>query len=68
MFWGVFLGSASVHSFNQSPVCLLQTLYPLSLINGSLDDAKTSLSSASSAIGRNLAAHQGYAMVTGEAR
>ncbi|TWW66120.1 paired box protein Pax-8 isoform X1 [Takifugu flavidus] len=41
-----------------------QTLYPLSLINGSLEDAKTSLSTASSAIGRNLSAHQGYAMVT----
>ncbi|KAK1883524.1 Paired box protein Pax-8 [Dissostichus eleginoides] len=41
-----------------------QTLYPLSLINGSLDEAKTSLSTSSSAIGRNLAAHQGYAMVT----
>ncbi|KAM9821092.1 paired box protein Pax-8 [Neosynchiropus ocellatus] len=39
-----------------------QTLYPLSLINGSLEEAKTSLSSSSSAIGRNL--HQSYAMVT----
>lgn len=45
-----------------TPVGHLQTLYPLSLINGSLDDAKTSLSTA-----RNLTAHQGYAMVTGEA-
>lgn len=43
-----------------------QTLYPLSLINGSLDEAKTSLSSSSS-IGRNLSAHQSYTMVTGEA-
>ncbi|XP_039470198.1 paired box protein Pax-8 isoform X2 [Oreochromis aureus] len=43
-----------------------QTLYPLSLINGSLDEAKTSLSSSSSAIGRNLSAHQSYTMVTGE--
>uniref|UniRef100_A0A3Q3LXP2 Paired box protein Pax-8 n=1 Tax=Mastacembelus armatus TaxID=205130 RepID=A0A3Q3LXP2_9TELE len=42
-----------------------QTLYPLSLINGSLDEAKTSLST-SSAIGRNLTAHQSYTMVTGE--
>uniref|UniRef100_A0A3P9CTG1 Paired box protein Pax-8 n=1 Tax=Maylandia zebra TaxID=106582 RepID=A0A3P9CTG1_9CICH len=41
-----------------------QTLYPLSLINGSLDEAKTSLSSSSSAIGRNLSAHQSYTMVT----
>lgn len=49
------------------PVCHLQTLYPLSLISGSLDEAKSSLSTASSAIGRNLTAHQGYAMVTGEA-
>ncbi|XP_029300071.1 paired box protein Pax-8 isoform X3 [Cottoperca gobio] len=42
-----------------------QTLYPLSLINGSLDEAKTSLSTSSSAIGRNLTAHQSYTMVTG---
>ncbi|CAJ1070325.1 paired box protein Pax-8 isoform X6 [Xyrichtys novacula] len=42
-----------------------QTLYPLSLINGSLEEAKTSLSTSSSAIGRNLAAHQSYTMVTG---
>ncbi|XP_008304394.1 paired box protein Pax-8-like, partial [Stegastes partitus] len=41
-----------------------QTLYPLSLINGSLEEAKTSLSSSSSAIGRNLSAHQSYTMVT----
>ncbi|KAM9793777.1 paired box protein Pax-8 isoform X3 [Syngnathus typhle] len=40
-----------------------QTLYPLSLISGSLDEAKGGLSSSSSAIGRNLAAHQSYAMV-----
>ncbi|XP_010876135.1 paired box protein Pax-8 isoform X6 [Esox lucius] len=42
-----------------------QTLYPLSLINGSLEDGKTSLSSSSAAIGRNLAAHQGYTVVSG---
>ncbi|XP_040054461.1 paired box protein Pax-8 isoform X4 [Gasterosteus aculeatus] len=42
-----------------------QTLYPLSLINGSLDEAKASLSTCGSAIGRNLTAHQSYAMVTG---
>uniref|UniRef100_A0A3P8TAL8 Paired box protein Pax-8 n=1 Tax=Amphiprion percula TaxID=161767 RepID=A0A3P8TAL8_AMPPE len=41
-----------------------QTLYPLSLINGSLEEAKTSLSTSSSAIGRNLSAHQSYTMVT----
>uniref|UniRef100_A0A3Q1J0Q5 Paired box protein Pax-8 n=1 Tax=Anabas testudineus TaxID=64144 RepID=A0A3Q1J0Q5_ANATE len=41
-----------------------QTLYPLSLISGSLDEAKTSLSTSSSAIGRNLTAHQSYTMVT----
>ncbi|XP_019127268.1 paired box protein Pax-8 isoform X1 [Larimichthys crocea] len=41
-----------------------QTLYPLSLINGNLDDAKTSLSTSSSTIGRNLTAHQSYTMVT----
>ncbi|XP_077943899.1 paired box protein Pax-8 isoform X3 [Gasterosteus aculeatus] len=41
-----------------------QTLYPLSLINGSLDEAKASLSTCGSAIGRNLTAHQSYAMVT----
>ncbi|XP_020321641.1 paired box protein Pax-8-like isoform X4 [Oncorhynchus nerka] len=42
-----------------------QTVYPLSLINGSLEDGKTSLSTSSAAIGRNLAAHQGYTVVTG---
>uniref|UniRef100_A0A8C5G0F6 Paired box protein Pax-8 n=1 Tax=Gouania willdenowi TaxID=441366 RepID=A0A8C5G0F6_GOUWI len=41
-----------------------QTLYPLSLINGSLEDAKTSLSTSNSAIGRNLSAHQSYTVVT----
>ncbi|XP_058474127.1 paired box protein Pax-8 isoform X2 [Solea solea] len=41
-----------------------QTLYSLSLLNGSLDEAKTSLSTSSSTIGRNLTAHQSYAMVT----
>ncbi|XP_028273608.1 paired box protein Pax-8 isoform X2 [Parambassis ranga] len=41
-----------------------QTLYPLSLINGSLEEAKTSLPTSSSAIGRNLSAHQSYTMVT----
>ncbi|XP_061732318.1 paired box protein Pax-8 isoform X1 [Nerophis ophidion] len=40
-----------------------QTLYPLSLISGSLEEAKTGLSASSSAIGRNLTAHQTYAMV-----
>ncbi|KAL4646539.1 paired box protein Pax-8-like isoform X4 [Arapaima gigas] len=38
-----------------------QVLYPLSLINGTLEDRKTSLS-ASSAV---LAAHQGYSVVAG---
>ncbi|XP_061603627.1 paired box protein Pax-8 isoform X4 [Phyllopteryx taeniolatus] len=42
-----------------------QTLYPLSLITGSLDEAKSSLSSSGSAIGRNLTAHQSYTMVPG---
>ncbi|XP_029025783.1 paired box protein Pax-8 isoform X3 [Betta splendens] len=42
-----------------------QTLYPLSLISSSLDEAKTSLSTSSSAIGRNLTPHQTYTMVTG---
>uniref|UniRef100_A0A673XAV8 Paired box protein Pax-8 n=2 Tax=Salmo trutta TaxID=8032 RepID=A0A673XAV8_SALTR len=42
-----------------------QTVYPLSLINGSLEDGKTSLSTSSAAIGRNLAAHQGYTVVAG---
>ncbi|XP_029025782.1 paired box protein Pax-8 isoform X2 [Betta splendens] len=41
-----------------------QTLYPLSLISSSLDEAKTSLSTSSSAIGRNLTPHQTYTMVT----
>ncbi|XP_054612918.1 paired box protein Pax-8 isoform X4 [Dunckerocampus dactyliophorus] len=42
-----------------------QTLYPLSLISGSLEEAKTGLAASSSAIGRNLTAHQSYAMVPG---
>lgn len=41
-----------------------QTLYPLTLINGSLDEAKNSLTTSGSAITRNLAGHQGYTMVT----
>ncbi|KAL2100414.1 hypothetical protein ACEWY4_004808 [Coilia grayii] len=40
-----------------------QALYPLSLINGSLEDGKTSLSTSSAAIGRNLTAHQSYTVV-----
>ncbi|XP_061658102.1 paired box protein Pax-8 isoform X2 [Syngnathoides biaculeatus] len=43
-----------------------QTLYPLSLISGSLDETKNGLSSSGSAIGRNLTAHQSYAMVAGK--
>ncbi|KAF5909434.1 paired box protein Pax-8 isoform X3, partial [Clarias magur] len=42
-----------------------QSLYPLSLLNGSLEEGKASLATSSAAIGRNLAAHQGYAVVTG---
>ncbi|XP_035291421.1 paired box protein Pax-8-like isoform X5 [Anguilla anguilla] len=42
-----------------------QALYPLSLINGSLDEGKTSISTSSAAIGRNLTSHQGYSVVTG---
>ncbi|XP_034048588.1 paired box protein Pax-8 isoform X5 [Thalassophryne amazonica] len=42
-----------------------QTLYPLSLINGSLEEVKNNLSASSSAIGRNLTAHQSYTMVAG---
>ncbi|KAJ3605685.1 hypothetical protein NHX12_027729 [Muraenolepis orangiensis] len=40
-----------------------QTLYPLALLNGSLEEAKTGLSASSATIGRNLTTHQGYAMV-----
>ncbi|XP_048877026.1 paired box protein Pax-8 isoform X5 [Brienomyrus brachyistius] len=42
-----------------------QTLYPLSLINGGLEDSKAVRSASSAAIGRNLTAHQGYAVVAG---
>ncbi|XP_058238464.1 paired box protein Pax-8 isoform X4 [Hemibagrus wyckioides] len=42
-----------------------QSLYPLSLLNGSLEEGKSSLATSSAAIGRNLAAHQGYTVVTG---
>ncbi|XP_051907764.1 paired box protein Pax-8 isoform X4 [Hippocampus zosterae] len=52
-------------SFSASGSKTEQTLYPLSLISGSLDETKGSLSSSSAAIGRNLTAHQGYAMVPG---
>ncbi|KAJ0013087.1 hypothetical protein NQD34_017421, partial [Periophthalmus magnuspinnatus] len=41
-----------------------QTLYPLTLINGTLEEAKSSLSTSSTALGRNLAGHQGYTVVT----
>ncbi|XP_062844513.1 paired box protein Pax-8 [Trichomycterus rosablanca] len=41
-----------------------QSLYPLALLNGSLDETKSSLATSSAAIGRNLATHQGYAVVT----
>ncbi|XP_017314923.1 paired box protein Pax-8 isoform X1 [Ictalurus punctatus] len=41
-----------------------QSLYPLSLLNGSLEEGKSSLATSSTAIGRNLATHQGYAVVT----
>ncbi|XP_026778309.1 paired box protein Pax-8 isoform X4 [Pangasianodon hypophthalmus] len=42
-----------------------QSLYPLSLLNGSLEEGKSSLATSSAAIGRNLATHQGYTVVTG---
>lgn len=43
-----------------------QSLYPLSLLSGSLEEGKSSLATSSTAIGRNLAAHQGYTVVTGD--
>ncbi|XP_076868123.1 paired box protein Pax-8 isoform X4 [Brachyhypopomus gauderio] len=42
-----------------------QCLYPLSLLNGSLEEGKSSLATSSATIGRNLATHQGYTVVTG---
>uniref|UniRef100_A0A8B9HL81 Paired box protein Pax-8 n=1 Tax=Astyanax mexicanus TaxID=7994 RepID=A0A8B9HL81_ASTMX len=42
-----------------------QSLYPLSLLNGSLEEGKSSLATSSAAIGRNLATHQGYTVVAG---
>ncbi|KAG7476438.1 hypothetical protein MATL_G00082890 [Megalops atlanticus] len=42
-----------------------QALYSLSLINGSLEEGKASLSASSAAIGRNLTPHQGYTVVAG---
>ncbi|XP_069038295.1 paired box protein Pax-8 isoform X4 [Lepisosteus oculatus] len=42
-----------------------QALYPLSLINGSLEEGKAALSTSTAAIGRNLTAHQGYSVVSG---
>uniref|UniRef100_A0A3B4EKC9 Paired box protein Pax-8 n=1 Tax=Pygocentrus nattereri TaxID=42514 RepID=A0A3B4EKC9_PYGNA len=42
-----------------------QSLYPLSLLNGSLEEGKSGLPTSSTTIGRNLATHQGYTVVTG---
>ncbi|XP_056098175.1 paired box protein Pax-8 isoform X3 [Rhinichthys klamathensis goyatoka] len=50
----------SSDSFGHSTGKAEQSLYPLSLINGSLDEGKSG-----SVISRNLAAHQGYAVVAG---
>ncbi|XP_028676353.2 LOW QUALITY PROTEIN: paired box protein Pax-8 [Erpetoichthys calabaricus] len=41
-----------------------QALYPLSLLNSSVDECKNALSSSSTAIGRNLSGHQGYSVVS----
>ncbi|XP_017569645.1 paired box protein Pax-8 isoform X1 [Pygocentrus nattereri] len=41
-----------------------QSLYPLSLLNGSLEEGKSGLPTSSTTIGRNLATHQGYTVVT----
>uniref|UniRef100_A0A4W4H1X0 Paired box protein Pax-8 n=1 Tax=Electrophorus electricus TaxID=8005 RepID=A0A4W4H1X0_ELEEL len=41
-----------------------QCLYPLSLLNGSLEEGKSNLATSSATIGRNLATHQGYTVVT----
>ncbi|KAG1957725.1 paired box protein Pax-8 isoform X1 [Pimephales promelas] len=49
----------SSDSFSHSTGKAEQSLYPLSLINGSLDEGKSG-----SVISRNLAAHQGYAVVS----
>ncbi|XP_061119085.1 paired box protein Pax-8 isoform X3 [Conger conger] len=48
-----------------SPGKTEQALYSLSLINGSLEEGKVGLSASSAAIGRNLTAHQGYAVMAG---
>ncbi|XP_052447665.1 paired box protein Pax-8 isoform X5 [Carassius gibelio] len=51
----------SSDTFNQTVASKTeQSLYPLSLISGSLDEGKSA-----SAISRNLAAHQGYTVVAG---
>lgn len=56
--------SCSAHGYSTTnSLYLLQSLYPLSLINGSLDEGKSG-----SAISRNLAAHQGYTVVAGNNR
>uniref|UniRef100_H3A3K7 Paired box protein Pax-8 n=1 Tax=Latimeria chalumnae TaxID=7897 RepID=H3A3K7_LATCH len=41
-----------------------QTLYPMPLLNCGMDDGKSSLTSSSTPIGRNLPGHQPYSMVT----
>ncbi|XP_069799953.1 paired box protein Pax-8 isoform X4 [Dendropsophus ebraccatus] len=41
-----------------------QALYPLPLLNSTMDDGKSALTSSSAALGRNLSAHQGYSALT----
>ncbi|XP_030057559.1 paired box protein Pax-8 isoform X6 [Microcaecilia unicolor] len=42
-----------------------QGLYPLPLINSSMDDGKATLTPSSTPLGRNLSAHQAYSAVSG---
>ncbi|XP_018106296.1 paired box protein Pax-8 isoform X6 [Xenopus laevis] len=51
--------SSSTHSKTE------QALYTLPLLNNSLDDGKSSLTSTNTTIGRNLSTHQGYSALSG---
>uniref|UniRef100_A0A8D0G772 Paired box protein Pax-8 n=1 Tax=Sphenodon punctatus TaxID=8508 RepID=A0A8D0G772_SPHPU len=42
-----------------------QSLYPLPLLNSTMDDGKATLTPSNTPLGRNLAAHQTYSAVTG---
>ncbi|XP_056427266.1 paired box protein Pax-8 isoform X2 [Hyla sarda] len=42
-----------------------QALYPLPLLNNTMDDGKSALTSSNATLGRNISAHQGYSALSG---